>query len=432
MNRLVCRGCPTERSLRPTPLIHVHIYIYIDYVRIYMIFLFVCVCVVEFRAVKNYLLMDQADYMTHFMDMTEEELRKDSKSINIKRLQSLLELSVRLGSAQLPETFKDDLKCSLASTSLVEQLIKIISVHVEDPSSFSFHTQFDRSSMSMSTTTASLSGFEAFTLDLHVKWPLNLVLNRKAIVKYQMLFRQLFQCKYIERLLNQVWFHLQQLKKQPRRSRTLINTGPLAKTLSLRHRMLYFIRHMQSHLANQVIERNWQYFLSRMSNTTTVDELLEFHTDFLDTCLKQGMLTNAKLLKLFGKLFHVCIVFTHYMDRFVRLFLVDDHESSIGNRAFHVHHTTLSYPSHIERLVADESFDRTITKFEENFTHHLRLLIDGFRFYSSADCEDHMLGLLCQLDYNFFFSIPSHRPASYEESSFVNTSSSFNTVTDSL
>jgi gamma-tubulin complex component 2 len=376
--------------------------------------------------------MDQADYMTHLMEMADEELRKDSKSANLRRLQSLLELSVRLGSAQLPETFKDDLRCSLASTSLVEQLIKIISVHVEDPSSFSFHTQLDRSSMTSSTATASLSGFEAFTLDLNVKWPLSLILNRKAIVKYQMLFRQLFQCKYIERLLNQVWFHLQQLKGQQPRSRLPVNTGPLAKTLLLRHRMHYFIRHMQSHLASQVIEQNWQYFLSRMSNTTTVDELLEFHTDFLDTCLKQGMLTNAKLLKLFGKLFHVCIVFTHYMDRFVRLFLVDGYEPSIGDRASHIRHTTLPHPSQIERLVADESFDRTITKFEENFTHHLRLLIDGLHFYSSADCEDHMLGLLCQLDYNFFFSIPTHRSASREDSSFANTSSSFNTVTDSL
>lgn len=46
-----------------------------------------------------------------------------------------------------------------------------------------------------------LTGIEAFVFNYDVKWPVSLVINRKAIACYQMLFRHLFYCKHVERLL---------------------------------------------------------------------------------------------------------------------------------------------------------------------------------------------------------------------------------------
>ena len=34
-----------------------------------------------------------------------------------------------------------------------------------------------------------ITGLEAFTLDLRVSWPMSLVLSRRALTKYQLLFR---------------------------------------------------------------------------------------------------------------------------------------------------------------------------------------------------------------------------------------------------
>lgn len=36
---------------------------------------------------------------------------------------------------------------------------------------------------------------------------------------------------------------------------------------------------------------------SRLEQVTTVDELMREHIDFLDTCLKECMLTNSKLIR---------------------------------------------------------------------------------------------------------------------------------------
>lgn len=46
-----------------------------------------------------------------------------------------------------------------------------------------------------------LSGLQGFSLGYRVTWPVSLVLDRKTIACYQMIFRHLFYCKHVERLL---------------------------------------------------------------------------------------------------------------------------------------------------------------------------------------------------------------------------------------
>jgi hypothetical protein len=44
-------------------------------------------------------------------------------------------------------------------------------------------------------------GYHMFALDYSVKWPLSIVLSKRALTKYQLLFRHLFFCKHVEREL---------------------------------------------------------------------------------------------------------------------------------------------------------------------------------------------------------------------------------------
>lgn len=61
------------------------------------------------RSIKRYFLMDQGDFFVHFMDLTEEELRKPVEDITPTRLEALLELALRMSTANT-DPFKDDLK----------------------------------------------------------------------------------------------------------------------------------------------------------------------------------------------------------------------------------------------------------------------------------------------------------------------------------
>lgn len=60
--------------------------------------------------------------------------------------------------------------------------------------------------------------------------------------------------------------------------------------------MLAFVRQILAFATGEVLETNWRSLEDKLANVQTVDQLLRDHVDFLDTCLKQCMLTTAKLL----------------------------------------------------------------------------------------------------------------------------------------
>jgi gamma-tubulin complex component 2 len=74
------------------------------------------------------------------------------------------------------------------------------------------------------------------TLDANVPFPLSIVLNRKALTKYQLLFRHLFAYHGILRLLGKIWT-LHQTAFKRRRESTLLSESAL-----LRGEMMDFVR----------------------------------------------------------------------------------------------------------------------------------------------------------------------------------------------
>ena len=68
------------------------------------------------------------------------------------------------------------------------------------------------------------------------------------------------------------------------------------RVFSLRTRMLAFVRQVLAFATGEVLEPNWRSLEAKFAKVQTVDQLLREHVDFLDTCLKQCMLTTSKLL----------------------------------------------------------------------------------------------------------------------------------------
>ncbi len=63
--------------------------------------------------------------------------------------------------------------------------------------------------------------------------------------------------------------------------------------------MLAFVQQILAFATFEVLEPNWRKLEERLEagKVETVDQLLRDHVDFLDTCLKECMLTSSKLLK---------------------------------------------------------------------------------------------------------------------------------------
>lgn len=83
------------------------------------------------RSLKHYFLLDQADFMVHFMDISEEEMIKTVANIRPNKLESLLEVSLRITSAN-SDPYKDDLQVKLFNIDLKTMVMKIQSIETQN------------------------------------------------------------------------------------------------------------------------------------------------------------------------------------------------------------------------------------------------------------------------------------------------------------
>ena len=161
--------------------------------------------------------------------------------------------------------------------------------------------------MRIPRSSLSLSGLEAFSFDYIVKWPLSLIINRKALMCYQMLFQHMFYCKHVERQLCSVWISSKAAKQS-----SLHSSKWFAGVFTLRQRMLNFVQNIQYYRMFEVMETTWHLLEKNLKSASNIDDVLSHHTSFLDNCLKDCMLTNPELLKIFSKMI-VCLCHVHQL-----------------------------------------------------------------------------------------------------------------------
>lgn len=184
----------------------------------------------------------------------------------------------------------------MASQNLYDWLLKIVSHHgsMTEGGDIDFAMDFapDAAPKKDGDT---LVGIDALAFDYTVKFPLSLVISRKAITRYQLIFRFLVHLHHLESALSAMWLE----HKAPMWRDSTGNADMdqwKARVFALRARMLAFVRQILAYATGEVLESNWRALEAKLANVGTVDQLMRDHVDFLDTCLKQCMLTNSKLL----------------------------------------------------------------------------------------------------------------------------------------
>ena len=260
---------------------------------------------------KHFFFLDQSDFLTNFLDLAASELRKPAKSASNVKLQSLLDLAVRNpASSSSNDPYKDDLKVAMASQGLYEWLMSIVTKTglieggdidlgadaedvrkgEKDRTLLGSYTFFWRKGSRFNFT-----AIDALTLDYSVKFPLSLVISRKTITRYQLIFRFLLHLHHLESSLANMW--LEQTSSTWRQDSGSPDMEHWKKRLlSLRARMHAFVRQILSFATDEVLQTQWRSLEGKLARVETVDQLLRDHVDFLDTCLKQCMLTTSKLL----------------------------------------------------------------------------------------------------------------------------------------
>ena len=373
------------------------------------------------RSIKHYFLMDQGDFFVHFMDVAGSKLLQKADDIALPRLQAILEMCLRSRYANDP--FQDDLTCDLVPYTLIQH---VDAIHETAASGKPASPVTGMPSPGMSvispgapgTASTNLVGTDAFTLDIRVRYPLSIVLSRQALTKYQLIFRHLFFCKHVERQLCSTWLSHQATKELDLRS----TLGP---DYCLRQRMLHFLQNFEYYMMFEVLEPRWHEFESRLRNVRSVDDLMRYHSEFLDTCLRECLLTHQSLLKQLAKLMTTCLLFAEQVERFADSIHVDEESMKaaaiaptsiklkLADRAskertanMELRRTRRRVQSeHIRRVVSQPSYRNMITRSQRTFDKILRTFMTSLMSKAAqGEFHSHLSNLCTRLDYNSYYT----------------------------
>ncbi|KAF8347430.1 gamma-tubulin complex, DGRIP84/SPC97 component [Amanita rubescens] len=333
------------------------------------------------RSLTRFFFLSQSFFITHFLDLSHTELRKPSKSASVVKLQSLLELALNTDAHGEDILFREDIKITLADTGLYEFLMKVVSVTGGAPGGEDAgdgevngarghhghghghgHDEHKKEKEDKKTLTA----IDSLTFDYNVRFPLSLVISRKTVLRYQLLFRFLLHLKHVEQSLSTMWI---EQKTGPWRKRVPENDELerwRLRVCLLRARMLSFVQQILAFATFEVLEPNWRALESKLEKVTTVDQLLRDHVDFLDTCLKECMLTSSRLLKAYSRLIVTCSTFALYTSSFTKSA-----------------HQAMAALNEDDRAMA-KRWD-FLHKFETNFSHWFQVHLNCVQYYASSE-----------------------------------------------
>jgi gamma-tubulin complex component 2 len=269
----------------------------------------------RFRSLKHYFFLDRSDFFSYFLELSASELRKHARHVNEGKLQSLLDIVLRQpGSIAAQDPFKEDVKVRMNKIGLTKWLMEVVSVSGMDQENPQASVEKQQASVAQTADDdKDILGFDALELDYSVPFPLSLVISRKTVLRYQLIFRHLLSLRHLETLLVTSWADHNKVSSWRHKSSDRRLEMWKRRAWNLRAKMLVFVQQLLYFCTAEVVEPNWVGLMDRINEASangsevtvngtkqanrTVDELMQDHVDFLDTCLKECMLTQAKLLK---------------------------------------------------------------------------------------------------------------------------------------
>jgi gamma-tubulin complex component 2 len=125
----------------------------------------------------------------------------------------------------------------------------------------------------------------------------------------------------------------------------------------------------------EVLEPTWDDLIAKITGgkVANVDQVLQFHSDFLSSCLNDCLVSNLELLTTVKKLLGVCSDFCYYMND-------------------------------LDSLEDFDAFEDDIKKFDLGFTSGLVSLLDRISQMARENYNEKILNILYRLDFNGFYS----------------------------
>ncbi|XP_065207167.1 gamma-tubulin complex component 2-like isoform X2 [Planococcus citri] len=313
------------------------------------------------KSVKRFFLIEQGDFISITMDLCEEELSKPVTEIMSTRLTSLMELAIRTCSCAKTDPYKNDISIETVSEDFVLQVFRINAINTKK-----------EKELMRKNPEKDLIGLDVVTLHLNTAWPVSLIFNEKVIGCYQILFRFLLYCKYVERLLCKVWICDQQFKTLEKDSRKYY-----LRAFALRRKMVLFVQNLSYYMTNEVIEQHWFAFLNIIKKCQNIDDFMHHHWVYLNNCMNDCMLTSSKLIKPLMWLLKNCVDFCNF---------IQNNEKARSSKK------------------SPSSFEERIKIFEFEFNNNLGILLKLIPLCGIEECSNQLLHFLNRQNFNGYYT----------------------------
>ncbi len=320
-------------------------------------------------AAKRFFFVQSSDFINNFLSSATEELNRPAKDTSPHQLQLSLDAALKYSTLST-DAFAEIFKVEFASSSVYDGLVKIIQEKTNNSDASSTNS-------ANANTQKSSKVVDVFNLNMKVDFPESLIMNSKALTKYQLLFRHIFQCLELIRGLSVSLNHHQLSQRFP--------PAQLRQFEVMKSAMLQFVRTVHYYVCFGVLEPHWERFACALKERrfSSIDEITDTHMDFLDTCLRECMLTNSKLVQLLSMTWGTCSKFSS---------LVADLNARISSNR----------PG---ALLTEAVFAEVMVKFSAlhgHFCKYVRVLIEALQYYAARDCDHYIANFLSSLDCQYY------------------------------
>lgn len=292
----------------------------------------------KINLMKRFFFMDRGDFFIHFMDLAEDELKKRANSISIEKIQAFLDIALKNSTCNF--STNKEIFCNLSKYN-TNELISAFQLYknLENKENLDFEDN-----LNFNTVYDNKKGFENFGINIKISWPLNLILNGTEILKYQILFRYLFILKYSQKQLCNIWLAFQEQRELKKNKFIKYNFAFLQKMLHLSKTLIY-------HFFFEVIEKKWVELNKNLKkNIKTFEDIIKFHSQFLEQCLQESFLYDKKIKSLIWNINMFYIFYADNMREFLTNFFTLDYKAII-----------------IENNLENETKKKKTSKIQKNF-----------------------------------------------------------------
>ena len=327
----------------------------------------------HFKMIKNYLLLGQGDFMNTLMENLQTELSQTASKIFKHNIALIIEST----------------KTSTSAQNQDKEFLDRVGVKLLDPEPGAI-------------------GWDIFSLDYRLDSPLTTIFNREIMLKYLTIFNFLWRVKRLEYWLNNIWI-LHKKNCQLGITPDILSSVNICNLI--RHQMLHFVKTFFSYLMLEVIETEWNHFVSSIEKVESLDEIIQRHEKFVENVLEKSMLSDHRdsLKREIMKLLHHIGSFKHTQDViFVNLQEQQQKAQDIEKRTY-----SFEDDSDEEDMLTAQKLDLEEMKknYRDVFAKTNKLINDiwtafilGFeRFLDMLSKKQNMKMLSFKLDFNEYY-----------------------------